>query len=205
MIKLFGTPHSRSLRVSWVLEELGLDWQYERLDFSKGEHKSKAFLALNPSGKVPVLTDNELVITESAAIVLHLAEKYGGSQLLPERGSDVSAKHHQWVSFITNELEQPLWSIAKHKFALPADLRQAGMSSVATWEFNKAANIAENLLPDSDFLFGDDLMVADILLTHTLLWAISFKQTIPPKLAQYRDRVAARPAMAAAAQKENAK
>lgn len=203
MIKLIGAPHTRSLRVSWVLEELGLDWQYERLDFSKGEHKSKEFLALNPGGKIPVLIDNGLVITESAAIILYLAEKYGGSKLLPERGSEASAKHHQWVSFITTELEQPLWTMAKHKFALPAELRQAGMSTVATWEFYKAANIVEDLLPETDFLLGEDLMVADILLTHTLLWATSFKQTLPDKLAQYRDRVTARPAMAAAAQKEN--
>ena len=163
MIKLIGAPHTRSLRVSWVLEELGLDWQYERLDFSKGEHKSKEFLALNPGGKIPVLIDNGLVITESAAIILYLAEKYGGSKLLPERGCDASAKHHQWVSFITTELEQPLWTMAKHKFALPAELRQAGMSTVATWEFYKAANIAENLLPETDFLLGENLMVADIL------------------------------------------
>lgn len=203
MIKLIGAPHTRSLRVSWVLEELGLDWQYERLDFSKGEHKSKEFLALNPGGKIPVLIDNGLVITESAAIILYLAEKYGGSKLLPERGSEASAKHHQWVSFITTELEQPLWTMAKHKFALPAELRQAGMSTVATWEFYKAANIVEDLLPETDFLLGEDLMVADILLTHTLLWATSFKQTLPDKLAQYRDRVTARPAMATAAQKEN--
>ncbi len=202
MIKLIGAPRTRSLRVAWALEELGLDWQYEPLDFSKGEHKSKEFLALNPSGKIPVLIDNDLVITESAAIALYLAEKYGGGKLLPEQGSDASAKHHQWVSYITNELEQPLWTISKHKFALPAELRQAGMLSVATWEFNKAADIAEGLLPETDFLCGDELMVADILLTHVLLWATSFKQTVPPKLAQYRDRVAARPAMATALRKE---
>lgn len=203
MIKLIGAPRTRSLRVSWVLEELGLDWEYERLDFSKGEHKSKEFLALNSSGKIPVLIDDDVVISESAAIALYLAEKYGATKLLPERGSAASAKHHQWVSFITTELEQPLWTISKHKFALPAVLRQAGMLPVATWEFNKAANIAEGLLSETDFLCGDELAVADILLTHTLLWATSFKQTVPPKLTQYRDRIAARPAMASAMLKES--
>ncbi len=202
MIKLYGVPRSRSLRVSWALEELGLDWQYHFIDFAKGDSRSEAFLAVNPCGKVPALVENDLVITESAAIVLYLAEKYGDENLLPQTGSDASALHHQWVSFIISELEQPLWTIGKHKFALPEALRQQGMFAVAKWEFDKAAAIAEKWLPDSEFLLGDNLSAADILLGHTLLWATRFEQDIPPKLAAYRDRVTSRPAMARALEKE---
>ncbi|GGJ04482.1 glutathione S-transferase [Shewanella hanedai] len=202
MIKLYGVPRSRSLRVSWALEELGLDWQYHFIDFAKGDSRSDAFLAVNPCGKVPALVENDLVITESAAIVLYLAEKYGDGNLLPQTGSDASALHHQWVSFIISELEQPLWTIGKHKFALPEVLRQQGMFAVAKWEFDKAAAIAEKWLPDSEFLLGDNLSAADILLGHTLLWATRFEQDIPPKLTAYRDRVTSRPAMARALEKE---
>ncbi|MEC4728185.1 glutathione S-transferase family protein [Shewanella sp. D64] len=204
MIKLYGVPRSRSLRVSWMLEELGLDWQYHFINFAKGDSRSEAFLAINPCGKVPALVENDLVITESAAIVLYLAEKYGDGNLLPQRGSNASALHHQWVSFITCELEQPLWTIGKHKFALPEELRQQSMFAVAKWEFDKAAAIAENWLPDSEFLLGDKLSAADILLGHTLLWATRFEQDIPPKLAAYRDRVTSRPAMTKALEKEMA-
>lgn len=204
MIKLYGVPRSRSLRVSWTLEELGLDWQYHFIDFAKGDSRSDAFLAVNPCGKVPALVENDLVITESAAIVLYLAEKHGDGILLPQAGSDASALHHQWVSFIICELEQPLWTIGKHKFALPEALRQQSMFAVAKWEFDKAAAIAENWLPDSEFLLGDNLSAADILLGHTLLWATRFEQEIPPKLAAYRDRVTARPAMSKALDKEMA-
>ncbi|ACA85201.1 glutathione S-transferase family protein [Shewanella woodyi] len=202
MIKLYGVPRSRSLRVSWTLEELGLDWQYHFINFAKGDSRSESFLAVNPCGKVPALVDNDLVVTESAAIVLHLAEKYGDRKLLPTLGSDASALHHQWVSFIICELEQPLWTIGKHKFALPEEIRQQSMFAVAKWEFDKAAAIAENWLPDSDFLLGDKLSAADILLGHTLLWATRFEQDIPPKLAAYRDRVTARPTMVKALEKE---
>ena len=202
MIKLYGVPRSRSLRVSWTLEELGLDWQYQFIDFAKGDSRSDAFLAVNPCGKVPALVENGLVITESAAIVLYLVEKYGDGNLLPQTGSDASALHHQWVSFIISELEQPLWTIGKHKFALPEALRQKSMFAVAKWEFDKAAAIAEKWLPDSEFLLGDNLSAADILLGHTLLWATRFEQDIPPRLAAYRDRVTSRPAMARALEKE---
>lgn len=204
MITLFGIPRSRSLRVSWTLEELGLDWQYRYINFAKGDGRDPAFLAVNPCGKVPALVEDGFAITESAAIVLYLAEKYGAGKLLPKAGSHESALHHKWVSFITCELEQPLWSIGKHKFALPEEQRLPEMLSVAKWEFDKAAAIAEQWLPDSEFLLGDELTIADILLGHTLLWATRFEQDIPPKLTAYRDRITARPAMARGLAKEEA-
>ncbi|MCL1049378.1 glutathione S-transferase family protein [Shewanella abyssi] len=204
MITLYGVPRSRSLRVSWTLEELGLAWEYTFINFSKGDSRHPDFLAINPCGKVPALIDNGFVMTESAAITLFLAEKYGEGRLLPAAGSDASALHHQWISFITNELEQPLWTIGKHKFAIPEELRLEAMFKVAKWEFDKAAAIAEQWLPDTPFLLGTEISVADILLAHTLLWATRFEQAIPPKLAEYRDRVTAREAMKTALAKEEA-
>ncbi|QQX81381.1 glutathione S-transferase family protein [Shewanella sp. KX20019] len=204
MITLYGVPRSRSLRVSWTLEELGLEWEYRFINFSKGDSRHADFLAINPCGKVPALIDNGKAMTESAAIAVFLAEKYGEGRLLPIAGSDASAQHHKWISFITNELEQPLWTIGKHKFAIPEELRLEAMFKVAKWEFDKAAAIAEQWLPDTPFLLGAEISVADILLAHTLLWATRFEQAIPPKLAEYRDRVTAREAMKNALAKEEA-
>lgn len=202
MITLYGMPRSRALRVAWVLEELGTDWAFSFVDMNKGEHHSEAFLALNPCGKVPVLTDDELVLSESAAICLYLAEKFG--KLLPPAGSAASGLHHQWVSFIITELEQPLWTLGKHKFALPEAQRHPQIMPCAVWEFDKAAALAEAMLPDTAFLLGDTLSVADILLAHTLMWGTLFDQQIPPKLAAYRDRLAARPSRKSALQKMDA-
>lgn len=204
MITLYGIPRSRSLRVSWTLEELELDWQFHYINFAKGDSRHPDFLAVNPCGKVPALVDDGFAITESAAIALYLAEKYGEGKLLPKAGTHESALHHKWISFITCELEQPLWSIGKHKFALPQEQRLPEMLSVAKWEFDKAAAIAEQWLGESEFLLGDELTVADILLGHTLLWATRFEQDIPPKLTAYRDRITARPAMARGLAKEEA-
>lgn len=204
MITLYGTPRSRALRVSWALEELGLDWQFEFINFAKGDNRSETFLALNPSGKIPVITDDGLVLTESAAIVSYLGEKYGQGDLLPAAGSTNSALYHQWYSFIICELEQPLWSMGKHKFALPEEHRISAMRDVAIWEFNKAAAIAETWTPETGFLLGDKFTLIDILLCHTLMWATVFEQTIPPKLAAYRDRLQQRPALMSALNKTEA-
>jgi glutathione S-transferase len=155
---------------------------------------------MNAAGKVPALKDDELVITESSAICLYLAEKAG--QLLPQPATAASAKHHQWISFIGNELEQPLWTSAKHKFALPESLRQEAILPVAQWEFEKAVAVAEQWTPKEGFLLGEQFTVADILLAHTLNWALKFEQKLPEKLAAYRKRVSARPALARALEKE---
>ncbi|QQO84829.1 glutathione S-transferase family protein [Shewanella algae] len=205
MIRLYGTPRSRALRVSWLLEELELSWEFHFVDMAKQQNRTPEFLALNPCGKIPVLEDDGLILTESAAIMLYLAERYGEGRLLPKPGTAASGHHHQWLSFVITELEQPLWTMGKHRFALPEEQRVAAIQATAVWEFNKAAAIAEQWLPDSPFLLGDELTVADILLAHTLNWAtIFFEQQIPPKLAAYRDRLNLRPAMKKALDKASA-
>lgn len=201
MITLYGLPRSRSLRVSWMLEELGLDWNYHYVNFQAGEQRSEEFLALNPCGKVPALKDGDMVISESAAICLYLAEKYG-PQFLPEPGSKASALHHRWISFTTTELEQGLWSMGKHRFALPEEQRIVEMIDTATWEFKRAAEIAEMWVPEAGYLLGEQFSVADILLCHTLNWAVSFQQTLPEKLMNYRKRTSQRPALNSALEKE---
>jgi glutathione S-transferase len=206
MITLYGTPRSRALRVSWTLEELGLDWQFSFINFSKGDNRSEGFAALNPSGKIPVITDDDLVVTESAAIVSYLAEQYGQGALLPASTASKAerALFHQWYSFIICELEQPLWSMGKHKFALPEAQRLSAMRDVAAWEFDKAAAIAEAWMPERGFLLGEEFTIIDILLCHTLMWATVFEQSIPPKLAAYRDRLQLRPALISALNKTEA-
>jgi glutathione S-transferase len=204
MITLYGTPRSRALRVSWMLQELALEWRFSFVNFARGENRSEAFLAINPAGKVPVLTDGDFLLSESSAICVYLAEKYGEGRFLPEAGSHASGEHHKWLSFVITELEQPLWTMGKHKFALPEDKRLPAIQPIAVWEFDKAAALAESMLPQTDFLLGDKISVADIILAHTLMWATVFEQAIPPRLAAYRDRLSARPSMKAALEKMEA-
>ena len=201
-ITLYGTPNSRSLRVAWTLEELGIPWDCHYIDFSQAAHRAPDFLAINPAGKVPALKDGDLVLIESAAICLYLAERYGNGRLLPATGSREQALHHQWISFINGELEQALWSIGKHKFALPAEWRVKAMLDIAPKEFAKALGVAELWIPEHGQLLGDELTVADILLAHTLIWARAFKQPLTPKASDFCERMSQRTQLAAAAAKE---
>src|SRR5262245_27609667 len=118
MMQLYEFGPTRSIRARWTLQELGVDFESVPVNLVAGEHRCREFLELNPAGKVPVLVDGDLVLTESIAIVLYLAEKYSHKGLLPTdlRGR---AEVSRWLLFTTTELEQPLWRISRHTALYP--------------------------------------------------------------------------------------
>ena len=122
-MKLYGYKNGRTLRALWALEEAQVEYEYVSVDLFKGEARTDAFLKLNPAGKVPVLVDGEQTIPESAAICLHVAEKHPASGLLPPPATPERTECYRWISFILTEVDAPLWTIAKHRFALPAERR----------------------------------------------------------------------------------
>jgi glutathione S-transferase len=203
MIKVFGHPKTRSLRVVWLLEELDLEYDYQLVNFAKGESQSEAFLKVNPAGKVPALAVDGQVITESGAMVTVLADKYASGNLIPKAGTPERAVYEQWSYFALTELEQPLWTMGKHKFALPKAQRVAEILPTAVWEFQKALDLLSKGLGDKDYILGDAFSAADILIAQILRWALSFGQTIEQKnLQDYLSRVESRPSRAAADMRE---
>jgi glutathione S-transferase len=175
MKTLYGMPNTRSFRVLWTLEESGLEYDYRVVNLGKGGGQDPEFLRLNPAGKLPVLTDGELVLTESAAICSYIAEEAPAAGLIPPATSSVRACFYQWCFFVLSELEQPLWTMGKHKFALPKEYRVPKVLPTAAFEFQRAAAVLEKALAERDFLVGNSFTVADLLATHTLNWARAFK------------------------------
>lgn len=203
MIKLYGHPQTRSTRISWLLAELAMDYDYQLISFAKGEHRSASYLAINPYGKVPALQDGELTLIESGAILTHLADKYSGGRLIPAVGSDERALFMQWAFFALSELEQPLWTMAKHRFALPQEHRIKDIFATAEWEFQRALEVLSIGLGERDYFVGGAFTAVDILLCHTLIWAQAFKQPIEQhNLQAYMSRIKGRPSLAAALARE---
>jgi len=195
MMEVFGGIDSRAIRCIWTLEEVEAPYELHAIDFGKGENRSPEFLAMHPAGKVPAFRDGALVLTESAAICNYIAERYPEKGLIPAAGGVERARYDQWMFFAMSELEQPLWSMGKHRFALPEEQRIPEMIEVAKWEFGKALEILRIGLDDQPFILGERFTVADILLGQTLLWARSFKVPIAhPTLEEYVTRLRARPA-----------
>ncbi len=195
MITLYGMPNTRSFRALWALEEVGAEYQYQLVNLGKGEGKTSEFLSLNPSGKVPVLTENGLTLTESAAICTYLADCYPEKKLTPSVGAVDRARYNQWCYFVLSELEQPLWTMGKHKFALPKEYRVRSVQKTAGFEFMRASRILEEGLKGNSYLVGEHFTMADLLAVHTLNWAHVFKIDHGSSLLdEYRDRVKARDA-----------
>lgn len=202
---VYGYPNTRTLRVTWMLEELGLDYEYHLVDMAKGESRSAEYLAINAAAKVPALQVEGHILTESCAIVNYLASLVPDQQMIPTANPIRRAIYDQWSSFAITELEQALWTIGKHRFALPKDKRCPEVQETAAWEFQKALELFSLGLADKDFILGEQFSAADVLLAHTLFWGMAFKQPIEQEnLKGYLGRTGVRPALAAARAREQA-
>lgn len=205
MIKVFGCPNTRSARAVWALEEAGVSYEYGKIDLFKGEGRKPPYIELNPGGKVPALQDDGFVLTESAAIVTYIGDQFPASGLVPAIGAPERGHYYQWCCFVIAELEQPLWTIAKHRFALPEKRRVPAVIETAAWEFGVAANVLNTGLGDREFIVGEHFTAADILIAHTLGWARAFELPLGhAALDAYANRLLARPALARARAREQA-
>ncbi|MBM0103799.1 glutathione S-transferase family protein [Steroidobacter sp. S1-65] len=168
-MKLYEFAPTRSIRVRWALQELGVEFESISVNVAAGETHRPEYLAINPAGKIPTLVDGDFVLTESAAIVMYLAEKYPQHRLLP---TDLKqrAELNRWMLFTVTELEQPLWRIARHSFIYPEEQRLAGDVEIASREFRQMAAVLEQHMRGREFVVGDHVTVADFVLAYTLDW-----------------------------------
>jgi glutathione S-transferase len=192
-MKLYEFGPTRSIRVRWTLQELGVDFEPVRINLVAGEHQRPEFLEINPAGKIPVLVDGDLVLTESVAIVLYLAEKYSNQGLLPS-GLDQRAQVNRWLLFAATELEQPLWRISRHTALYPEDQRLPGDVILASQEFKAMAAVLEEHMQQRQFVVGDSVTVADFVLAYTLDWGNEYRLLDHCRqLVAYMKRMYARP------------
>lgn len=192
-MKLYEFGPTRSLRPRWMLQELGVDFEAISVDLLEDEHHGPEFLELNPAGKVPVLVDGDLILSESVAIVLYLAGKYADRGFMP---ADLRAlaDFHRWILFAVTELEQPLWRISRHtalypqKDRLPADIVLAGR------DFAPMAGVLESHMKGRAYAVGERVTAADFVIAYTLDWAGEANLLGEcPVLRAYVERMYARP------------
>jgi len=197
-ITLYGLGQSRSFRCLWALEEAKLDYNFVSLELGSdktGGAKSSEYLKLNPQGKVPTLTHDDLTLTESAAI-LNYINSLSAASFIPGDNKQ-RAKYDELSFFVLAELEQPLWTTGKHKFAIPEEYRVSDIFKTAQWEFDKALKALSRLvdLSDNDYALGNTFSFADILLAQTFNWAESFKFELPDDYLVYKNKLYSRDAV----------
>ena len=200
-IRFYSWPQSSGSGVHWALEELGLPYEYVRLDRTKGEHRSAEYLAVNPNGKVPALVDGEECYFESLAILLHLAERYGAMKGLWPAAGKQRAQALSWTTWSTTELMPFMLQYIYHGLDAPMSFDPPDRSKAAA-EYSLAnssshLDMLESRLRDRQFVMGT-FSLADIPIAAALGFGIT--QGVPldqrPAVRAWLDRCSGRPARA---------
>ena len=161
-ITLHFAPRSRALRALWLLEELGADYELRIVDLTRGEQKSAEMLALNPMGKVPVVTVDGHPLWESTAIVAQLCDLFPAAGLAPPVGAPERGDYYRWLSFGTGIMEPAFMDLMKRTEVNPV---QAGWGDFASVKRALAQGLAEG-----DWLLGARFSGADIVTGGALDW-----------------------------------
>jgi glutathione S-transferase len=167
MTKLHGTSRSRSARSLWALEELGVT--YEHLPMPTTEAKSSAHLKLNPNGHVPVLEDDGVVVWESMAINLYLADKYGKNSLWPSDPAG-RADAYKWSFWAITEVEPHLLTLLRNRVMAPPEARDEKAALAAIESLKAPMNALEESLKGKEFLLGKNFTIADLNVAAVMSW-----------------------------------
>jgi GST-like protein len=195
----FATPNS--IKVPIVLEELGLDYELHGVNVRKGEQKAPDFLELNPNAKVPVLVDGDLVLTESAAILVYLAEKTG--PLLPSAG-EARARVFEQLFFHASGLS-PAFGQSGFFQRFAAEPQPIAIERFLS-EAKRTVSVLDGMLAKHRFVAGDDFSIADIA-HFGWLWRREFAGVSlddAPHVARWYTEVEARAAVQRAIARVNA-
>ena len=191
-MRLHHQPRSRSTRVLWLLEELGVP--FDLTVMSRDVKQTPAYRALHPLGRSPVLEEDGGPVFESAALILHLADQNLAAGLIAPLGSHERALQYQWCFFAMTDSEGALVDISRQLWKDSGE-PDAEIIERATARFVATAEVIENALGSGDYLVDDSFSVADIVVGSVLAFARTGEITeLPAGVVPYVDRLEARPA-----------
>lgn len=166
-LKIYGIAASRAIRTLWLAEEMGLEFEHSRIHFA-GDAQTPDYLQINPNGRVPAIDDDGIVVWESMAINLYLAQRYGGP--LAPAGPAELAGALQWSLWAVTECEKPLLNAYMNAIGLFGVERDAEQALVHMAMLERPFTVLDRHLQDRSWLVADRFMVADLNLASVLLW-----------------------------------
>jgi glutathione S-transferase len=201
MLKIYHSARSRSMRVVWLAEELGLAYELEALGMFTDDLKRPEYLAIHPLGKVPAIDDDGFVLWETAAIFEYLIARYSDGSLLPARDTREGALAVQWSLYGENPLTVIMGEIAAHGGALPEERRIPALVERGSELAPALVRIVERALDTGPYVLGDRFSAADIMLVFGLNIArhLGFVTDETPRVRDYCERLVQRPAYQRAA------
>ncbi|MCB8821197.1 glutathione S-transferase family protein [Microvirga rosea] len=197
MLALYYFPGNASLLPHMMLREIGVEFELRLVNREENAQKSAEYLRLNPNGRIPVLVDDDLVLFETAAIALHLVDKFPQAGLAPPVGTKERAQFYKWMIHLSNtpQAEYRAWFYpyehADDEAAVPS------VKHAAERRLNHMFDVISAQLGDKTWLLGDQFSAADLFLLMLIRWGRGMPRpprTLPNLLA-LAERALARPAV----------
>jgi glutathione S-transferase len=199
MYKLYWAQGSGAMAPQALFEEIGAEYEKIVIDIEKEEHKSAAFLSVNPMGQIPalVLPDGTLM-TETAAMLAHIVDRYPEAKLAPPAGSADSARFLRWLFFLaSNVYPTVLRFYYSDRYSTDPSAAE-GIKAAAEADLNEQFKILEDALDPGPYLVGEAFSAADILLWMLIQWHPDPPQLFEeaPRVERFSGLLQARPAIA---------
>ena len=187
-MKLYWSPQTRSTRALWILEEAGLDYEREVVEIQSPQRRNSAeFLDASPMGKVPALVDGEAAMSESAAICLYIADRYGAGTLAPAIDDPARGKFLYWLMYTPAVIEP---SMSEKFHGMETNRYRSGWG-----DFDLMIETLEGGIAGKDWILGNNFTAADVMLGSSVVFMRMFDM-LPDsaELGAYADRCLTRPA-----------
>ncbi len=200
---LWGAGTSRTMRPHWAFHELDLDFESRPISPRSGETRTPEFTALTARQKVPLLQDNDLVLTESAAIIWYLSETYGQdhNRLVPS-DPEMRARCLEWCFFVLGELDETSLYVMRRHSEMHETYGEApvAIEAAATYFRKQMLTVERALETNPQYILGERFTAADILLSTCVTWAVHYGIPVADSVLAYNARATARPSYARAEQ-----
>lgn len=167
MITVWGGQTSRSVRVVWVLEEMGLPYCVRQVDMLAAE-RDREFLAVNPADYIPAIQDGDVVMVESIAIMEYLMARYGPTPLAPSPHDPTFPAYQQFLHLGEAGLATLMMPVIVSRFIAPESERANWGASWCLESFQKRLKLVSQRLARSPYLAGEAFTAADISVTYAL-------------------------------------
>jgi len=188
-LTFYTNPMSRGRVVRWMLEELGIPYDTEILDFD-GAMKTPEYLAINPMGKVPAIQHGDTLVTEVAAICTYLADQFPEKGLAPAMNSPERGSYYRWMFFMAGPFE-----MATTANAYDWRIDDNNVQAVGCGRLEDVIRTLEQALQKGPYICGQHFTAADVLVSSYLWWEM-MQQHLPPNdvFEDYTKRMESRPA-----------
>jgi glutathione S-transferase len=198
-MKLYFAPRTRATRARWLLEELGVPYELVKLDLSRQENSTPAYLAVHPLGEVPALVDGDVTLLESLAICLYLADRFPEKHLAPVMGSAQRGPYYQWMVFAEVCLEPVVMEFYRHARLSEEKKAHAHSDEELARHRTRLEAVLDVIkvgLGGREVLVGEAFTAADVVMASILHLAHTLKLLDgQPRLVEYVKRHTQRPAV----------